>query len=71
MKKKKKSGSKLAVFLLILVMGLVIYYILITVAEIIAGNRKVPGFVAMWFPNIVLAVIGGFLMIRSFFSKGK
>lgn len=27
MKKKKKSGSKLAVFLLILVMGLVIYYI--------------------------------------------
>ncbi|MBW5398503.1 LptF/LptG family permease [Brachyspira pilosicoli] len=65
----KRSGRGFGFGLSVIVV--VVYYILITVAEIIAGNRKVPGFVAMWFPNIVLAVIGGFLMIRSFFSKGK
>lgn len=65
----KRSGRGFGFGISVIVV--VIYYLLITAAEIIAGNRTVPAFLAMWFPNIVLAVIGAFFMITSFFSKGR
>lgn len=65
----KRSGRGFGFGISVIVV--VIYYLLITAAEIIAGNRTVPAFFAMWFPNIVLAVIGAFFMITSFFSKGR
>lgn len=65
----KRSGRGFGFGISVIVV--VIYYLLITAAEIIAGNRTVPAFFAMWFPNIVLAIIGAFFMITSFFSKGR
>ncbi|WP_302272872.1 LptF/LptG family permease [Brachyspira aalborgi] len=65
----KRSGKGFGFGISVIVV--VIYYLLITAAEIIAGNRTVPAFFAMWFPNIVLAVIGAFFMITSFSSKGR
>ncbi|OEJ15358.1 permease [Brachyspira hampsonii] len=65
----KRSGKGFGFGLSVIVV--VIYYLLITAAELIAGSKKVPPIIAMWFPNIVLAAMGGFLMIRSFFSRGK
>lgn len=65
----KRSGRGFGFGISVIVV--VIYYLLITAAEIIAGNRTVPAFLAMWFPNIVLAIIGAFFMITSFFSKGR
>lgn len=65
----KRSGRGFGFGISVIVV--VMYYLLITAAEIIAGNRSVPAFFAMWFPNIVLAVIGAFFMISSFFSKGR
>ena len=65
----KRSGRGFGFGISVIVV--VMYYLLITAAEIIAGNRTVPAFFAMWFPNIVLAIIGGFFMITSFFSKGR
>lgn len=65
----KRSGKGFGFGISVIVV--VIYYILITIAELIAGNKKVTPFVAMWFPNIVLAIMGSFFMIRSFFSRGK
>ena len=65
----KRSGKGFGFGISVIVV--VIYYILITAAELIAGGRKVPPMFAMWFPNIVLAIMGGFFMIRSFFSRGK
>ncbi len=65
----KRSGRGFGFGISVIVV--VMYYLLITAAEIIAGNRTLPAFFAMWFPNIVLAVIGAFFMITSFFSKGR
>lgn len=65
----KRSGKGFGFGLSVIVV--VIYYLLITAAELIAGGKKVSPLIAMWFPNIVLAAMGSFLMIRSFFSRGK
>lgn len=65
----KRSGKGFGFGLSVIVV--VIYYILITAAEIIAGGKTIPPVIAMWFPNIVLAAMGAFLMIKSFFSRGK
>ena len=65
----KRSGKGFGFGLSVIVV--VIYYLLITAAELMAGGKKVPPLIAMWFPNIVLALMGGFLMIKSFFSRGK
>ena len=65
----KRSGKGFGFGISVIVV--VIYYLLITAAELIAGGKKVPPMLAMWFPNIVLAIMGGFFMIRSFFSRGK
>ncbi|WP_300753353.1 LptF/LptG family permease [uncultured Brachyspira sp.] len=65
----KRSGKGFGFGISVIVV--VIYYLLITAAELLAGGKKVPPFLAMWFPNIVLALMGGFFMIRSFFSRGK
>ncbi|AEM22457.1 permease YjgP/YjgQ [Brachyspira intermedia PWS/A] len=65
----KRSGKGFGFGLSVIVV--VIYYLLITAAELMAGGKKVPPLIAMWFPNIVLALMGSFLMIRSFFSRGK
>ena len=65
----KRSGRGFGFGISVIVV--VMYYLLITAAEIIAGNRTLPAFFAMWFPNIVLAVIGAFFMITSFSSKGR
>ena len=65
----KRSGKGFGFGISVIVV--VIYYLLITAAELIAGGKKVPPMLAMWFPNIVLAMMGAFFMIRSFFSRGK
>ena len=65
----KRSGKGFGFGISVIVV--VIYYLLITAAELMAGGKKVPPMLAMWFPNIVLAIMGGFFMIRSFFSRGK
>ncbi|MDO6993053.1 LptF/LptG family permease [Brachyspira innocens] len=65
----KRSGKGFGFGISVIVV--VIYYLLITAAELLAGGKKVPPLLAMWFPNIVLALMGGFFMIRSFFSRGK
>lgn len=65
----KRSGKGFGFGISVIVV--VIYYLLITAAELLAGGKKVPPLLAMWFPNIVLAIMGGFFMIRSFFSRGK
>ncbi|WP_157153180.1 LptF/LptG family permease [Brachyspira murdochii] len=65
----KRSGKGFGFGISVIVV--VIYYLLITAAELLAGGKKVPPILAMWFPNIVLAIMGGFFMIRSFFSRGK
>ena len=65
----KRSGRGFGFGISVIVV--VIYYFLITGAELLAGSRKFPAFFAMWFPNIVLAIIGTFFMVQSFFSKGK
>ncbi|PCG19486.1 LptF/LptG family permease [Brachyspira sp. G79] len=65
----KRSGKGFGFGISVIVV--VIYYLLITAAELLAGGKKVPPILAMWFPNIVLAMMGGFFMIRSFFSRGK
>lgn len=65
----KRSGKGFGFGISVIVV--VIYYLLITAAELLAGGKKVPPILAMWFPNIVLAIMGGFFMVRSFFSRGK
>lgn len=65
----KRSGKGFGFGISVIVV--VVYYLLITAAELIAGGKKVPPIFAMWFPNIVLALMGSFFMIRSFFSRGK
>ena len=65
----KRSGKGFGFGISVIVV--VVYYLLITAAELLAGGKKVPPLLAMWFPNIVLAIMGGFFMIRSFFSRGK
>ena len=65
----KRSGRGFGFGISVIVV--VVYYFLITGAELLAGSRRVPAFLAMWFPNIVLAIIGTFFMVQSFFSKGK
>ncbi|WP_297299171.1 LptF/LptG family permease [uncultured Brachyspira sp.] len=65
----KRSGKGFGFGISVIVV--VIYYLLITAAELMAGGKKVPPMLAMWFPNIVLALMGSFFMIRSFFSRGK
>ena len=65
----KRSGKGFGFGISVIVV--VIYYLLITAAELIAVGKKVPPMLAMWFPNIVLAMMGAFFMIRSFFSRGK
>lgn len=65
----KRSGKGFGFGISVIVV--VIYYLLITAAELIAGGKKVPPIVAMWFPNIALAMMGAFFMIKSFFSRGK
>ncbi|WP_300484903.1 LptF/LptG family permease [uncultured Brachyspira sp.] len=65
----KRSGKGFGFGISVIVV--VIYYLLITAAELMAGGKKVPPIAAMWFPNIVLAMMGAFFMIRSFFSRGK
>ena len=65
----KRSGKGFGFGISVIVV--VIYYLLITAAELMAGGKKVPPMLAMWFPNIVLAMMGAFFMIKSFFSRGK
>ena len=65
----KRSGKGFGFGLSVIVV--VIYYLLITLAEIMASGKKVSPFLAMWFPNIMLAITGTILMVRSFFARGK
>ncbi|MGD9347493.1 MAG: LPS export ABC transporter permease LptF, partial [Candidatus Aminicenantes bacterium] len=44
---------------------ILIYYVLITAGEQLAMDGKIPPFVGMWGPNIIFAICGVFLLIRS------
>ncbi len=44
---------------------ILVYYILITAGEQLAKDGKISPFVGMWGPNIIFAIIGIYLFIRS------
>ncbi|MGD8537140.1 MAG: LPS export ABC transporter permease LptF [Candidatus Aminicenantes bacterium] len=44
---------------------ILVYYVLITAGEQLAMDGKIPPFIGMWGPNIIFAVIGIYLFIRS------
>jgi LPS export ABC transporter permease LptF/LPS export ABC transporter permease LptG len=44
---------------------ILLYYILITAGEQLAMDGKIPPFVGMWGPNIIFAICGIYLFIRS------
>lgn len=54
----KSGGFAISVVLLL------IYYIFITAGESLGDDGKLPVFFAVWTPNILLGVIGLFLLIR-------
>lgn len=65
----KRSGKGFGFGMSVLVVAL--YYFLITGAEIVAGAKVLPPFVAMWLPNMVLFLIGSFFIVKSLFTRGK
>ncbi|MDY0091541.1 MAG: LPS export ABC transporter permease LptF [Candidatus Vecturithrix sp.] len=54
----KSGGFAVSVVLLL------IYYIFITAGESLGDNGKLPVFLAVWTPNILLGIVGLFLLIR-------
>jgi len=58
-----RRGGKASGFALSIAV-IVVYYILLNNGEEAARFGKVPGWLAMWAPNILLAVCGVFLLIR-------
>lgn len=65
----KRAGRGMGFGISVLIV--VIYYFVITGVEILGQGDSVHPLLVMWLPNILLFVVGAFLIIRSFFSRGK
>jgi len=65
----KRGGRGLGFGISVLIV--VVYYFVITGAEILGQGDSVHPLLVMWLPNILLFIVGSFLIIKSFFSRGK
>jgi len=56
---------------LVLSMGVIlVYWVLLTMGEEMAGNGRLPGWLAAWFPNLGLLAAGLFIMARRNRDRG-
>ena len=65
----KRAGRGMGFGVSVLIV--VVYYFVITGAEILGEGDSVHPLLVMWIPNILLFIVGSFLIIRSFFARGK
>ena len=65
----KRAGRGMGFGISVLIV--VVYYFVITGAEILGEGDSVHPLLVMWIPNILLFIVGSFLIIRSFFARGK
>lgn len=65
----KRSGKSIGFGMSIVV--IFIYYIFMTLGKSLMKTGTISGVLASWLPNIVLAVLAAYFLIRTFLSEGK